>query len=206
MLAEDGQYFHTMVAKLLFPSKRVRPDIQEAIAFLTTWVKKPDVDDYKKLGRVVKYLRSNPHLALEADNTMVIKWWIDAAFAVHSDTRSQTGATMTLGKGSAYSMSTRQRLKCKEFNWGWISWSGQRYADGAVDAALPGSTRIWGDKQQGIPGQHELDVIGKERACFQWEEDQTHQHTILLCGWPRQSPRSKHWTLSHGRDGGRLLH
>jgi len=79
-------------------------------------VKKPDVDDYKKLGRVVKYLRSNPHLALEADNTMVIKWWIDAAFAVHSDTRSQTGATMTLGKGSAYSMSTRQRLKCKEFN------------------------------------------------------------------------------------------
>ena len=116
LLAEDtAQYFHTMVAKMLFLSKRARPDIQEAVAFLTTRVKRPDKDDYKKLGRAVKYLRATPTLALtlEADNTHVIKWWIDAAFAVHNDMRSQTGATMSLGKGSAYSMSTRQRLNTK---------------------------------------------------------------------------------------------
>jgi hypothetical protein len=30
----DAQYFHTMTAKLLFLSKRARPDVQEAVAFL----------------------------------------------------------------------------------------------------------------------------------------------------------------------------
>lgn len=34
--AQDGQCFHTMTAKLSFPSKRARPDIQQAVAFLTT--------------------------------------------------------------------------------------------------------------------------------------------------------------------------
>jgi hypothetical protein len=53
---EDWEYFHTMTAKLLFLSKRARPDIQTPVAFLTTRMKRPDQDDYKKLARVVKYL------------------------------------------------------------------------------------------------------------------------------------------------------
>ena len=112
---ELSQYFHTMTAKLLFLSKRARPDLQEAIAFLTTRVKGPDTDDYKKLGRVIKYLRKEPRMALtlEADNTHVIKWWIDAAFAVHPDMKSHTGATMSMGKGSVYSTSVRQKLNTK---------------------------------------------------------------------------------------------
>ena len=70
---EDSQYFHTTTARLLFLSKRARPDIQEAVAFLTTRVKGPDVDDYKKLGRVIRYLRGDPKLCLtlEADNTQI---------------------------------------------------------------------------------------------------------------------------------------
>jgi hypothetical protein len=35
----------------------------------------------------------------------MVKWWIDASFAVHLDMRSQTGGTMLLGKGSVYSLS-----------------------------------------------------------------------------------------------------
>jgi hypothetical protein len=79
---EDGKYFHTMTAKLLFMSKRARPDLLQAVAFLTTRVRKSDTDDYKKLNRVLKYLRANPHLplTLEADDAQVIKWWIDASF------------------------------------------------------------------------------------------------------------------------------
>lgn len=44
------EHFHSDVAKLLFLSKRVRPDIQTAVSFLTTRVQKPDVDDKRKLG------------------------------------------------------------------------------------------------------------------------------------------------------------
>ena len=112
---ETSQYFHTMTAKLLFLAKRARPDLLQAVAFLTTRVTGPDVDDYKKLSRVIKYLRSDPHLALtlEADNTHVVKWWIDASFAVHPDMKSHSGGTMSMGKGSVYSGSTRQKLNTK---------------------------------------------------------------------------------------------
>jgi hypothetical protein len=46
---------------------------------------KPDIDDYKKLAQVIKYLRSMPNLALtlEADNMHVMKWWINSSFGVH---------------------------------------------------------------------------------------------------------------------------
>jgi hypothetical protein len=82
---------------------------------MTTRVKQPDKDDYKKLTRVVKYLRATPklYLTLEADDTHIVKWWIDASFAVHKDMKSHTGGTMSLGKGSAYSASTRQKLNTK---------------------------------------------------------------------------------------------
>jgi hypothetical protein len=42
-----------------------------------------------------------------------VKWWIDASFAVHPDMKSHTGRTMSLGKGSIYSMSQKQRLNTK---------------------------------------------------------------------------------------------
>jgi hypothetical protein len=42
-----------------------------------------------------------------------IKWWVDASYAVHPDMRSHTGGTMSLGKGSAISSSTRQKLNTR---------------------------------------------------------------------------------------------
>jgi hypothetical protein len=107
--------FHTLTAKLLFLCKRARPDLQQAVGFLTTRVKQPDVEDWKKLMRVLKYLHGTKGLCLtlEADDTKIVKWWVDAAFAVHSDMRSQTGATMSLGRGSVYSSSLRQKLNTR---------------------------------------------------------------------------------------------
>jgi hypothetical protein len=48
------------------------------------------------------YLRETKTLCLtlKADNLQMIKWLVDASFAVHKDMRSHTGATITLGKGS----------------------------------------------------------------------------------------------------------
>jgi hypothetical protein len=85
------------------------------VAFLTTRVRAPDQDDYKKLTRVMKYLRGSidKTLTLEADSMHIVKWWVDGSFAVHHDMKSHTGATMSLGKGSIYSTSVRQRLNTK---------------------------------------------------------------------------------------------
>jgi hypothetical protein len=65
MLDEEmAQLFHHIVAKMLFLCKRARPDIQTPVAFLCTRVKGPDMDDYKKLTRVIRYLRGTLKMKL----------------------------------------------------------------------------------------------------------------------------------------------
>jgi len=55
---KETDAFHRNVARLLlFLSKRARPDLQTAVAFLCTRVQSLDVDDKKKLGRVMRHLR-----------------------------------------------------------------------------------------------------------------------------------------------------
>jgi hypothetical protein len=49
-------------------------------------------------------------LVLSADGSGKVKWYVDASFVVHPDMKSHTGGTMTLGKGSVYSTSTKQKL------------------------------------------------------------------------------------------------
>jgi hypothetical protein len=112
---ETAELFHHLVAKLLYLCKRVRPDLHTAVAFLTTRVMGPDVDDYKKLARCIRYLRGTQDLCLtlEADEDGKIHWWVDASFAVHPDMKSHTGAALSLGRGAAYTMSTRQKINTK---------------------------------------------------------------------------------------------
>jgi hypothetical protein len=104
-----------MTARLLFLSKRARPEIQTAVAFLCTRTQATDTDDYKKLARVVRYLRRYPKLALtlEADDVRVVKWSIDASFAVHADMRSHTGGCGSLGKGMFSTMSSKQKMNTR---------------------------------------------------------------------------------------------
>jgi hypothetical protein len=112
---EDADVFHRLTAKLLYLCKRARPDLQPTVAYLTTRVTQPNVDDWKKLTRGIQYLRGSKdlYLTLEADDGVAVKWWIDASFAVHPDMRSHTGGTMSLGKGSVYSLSRKQRINTK---------------------------------------------------------------------------------------------
>jgi hypothetical protein len=112
---DQSDLFHATVAKLLFLCKRARPDIHTAVAFLTTRVVSPDTDDYAKLRRCIRYLRGTASLplTLEAADNGVLHWWVDASFAVHPDMRSHTGAVLSLGRGAAIGMSTRQKINTK---------------------------------------------------------------------------------------------
>jgi hypothetical protein len=112
---EKSEIFHHLVAKLLYMCKRTRPDLQTAVAFLTTRVKAPDIADWRKLGRCLTYLRDHKGLilTLEADELSNIRWWVDASFAVHGDMKSHTGAAMTLGKGCAICISSKQKINTR---------------------------------------------------------------------------------------------
>ena len=61
---EQAIAFHHKVAQLLFVSAKAWQDIQAPVAFVTTWVKGPDEDDWGKLKRVLKYLKGTQFLKL----------------------------------------------------------------------------------------------------------------------------------------------
>ena len=52
-------------------------------------------------------------LTLEASNTGLVEWWIDGAFANHSDMHSHTSGCLSLGRGMVTSKSTRQKLNTR---------------------------------------------------------------------------------------------
>ena len=103
------------MARALFLSKRARPDIHPTVAVLATRVKEPTEDDWKKLVRLMRYLNGTRKLCLTlgVDNVHVIKWYVDASFAVHPHFRSHTGAIMTMGTGAIQSMSKKQKLNTR---------------------------------------------------------------------------------------------
>jgi hypothetical protein len=107
--------FHSVVYKGLFACKRTRPDILPAIAFLCTRVKAPTEEDWTKLKRLLKYVNGTRKevLTLSADDLHVLKWYVDASFAVHPDFKSHTGAIMTMGNGAVQSMSRKQKLNTR---------------------------------------------------------------------------------------------
>ena len=52
-------------------------------------------------------------LTLEADDEQSNEYWIDAAFAVHPDYKSHTGAMQSLGKGAVSSISSKQKVNSR---------------------------------------------------------------------------------------------
>jgi hypothetical protein len=112
---EQATAFHNFVAKCLFLTKRARPDIATAEAFLTTRVKGPDQDDWKKLTRMIRYLRGTIELPLilRSDSVPIPKWWVDGSHATHPNMRGHSGGCMSLGEGMPINTSTKQKINTR---------------------------------------------------------------------------------------------
>ena len=112
---EKAENFHSVVALLLFISRRCRLDIQTAVAFLTTRVAQPTEDDWAKLKRVLQYLRGtiDLKLTLGADDIMKSKTWVDVSYGVHNDCKSHTGGAMSWGWGVLMTKCQKQKLNTK---------------------------------------------------------------------------------------------
>jgi hypothetical protein len=107
--------FHNLVAKTLYATKRARPDTCTSIAFLTTRVRAPDKDDWKKLIHLMRYIRGTRRLPLilSADGGGILKWWVDASFAVHPNLRGHSGGGLSMGRGFPIVGSTKQKLNTR---------------------------------------------------------------------------------------------
>ena len=107
--------FHSVVAALLYVSRRCRLDIQTAIGFLTTRVSTPTEDDWDKLRRVLQYLYGTIDLELTVGGKSLtdMEAWVDVAYGVHDDCRSHTGGCISFGWGVISTMCKKQKLNVK---------------------------------------------------------------------------------------------
>ena len=76
---------------------------------------KSDEDDWKKLRRALAYIKRtiDDIRIIGADNLNGIFTWMDAAYAVSYDMKSQTGGAMSMGLGVLYAKGRKQRLNIK---------------------------------------------------------------------------------------------
>ena len=125
----EKESFHSAIAKLLYLSKRTRPDILLPISFLATRVQAPDVDDLAKLNRIYKYLNTTADLGIrleigdpnndysppliDSDNVLFVNAHIDASHGVHTDYRGHTGMVVRIGKAVIDAKSCKQKINSK---------------------------------------------------------------------------------------------
>lgn len=178
---EKKEVFHTTVAKGLFLCKRARPDLQPTIPFLCTRVKQPDLDDWKKLLRMLKYMKQTKdmELTLEAaeGDILLCHWYPDAAFAVHPDMKSHTGGILTLGKGAVNTFSAKQKLNTRS----------------STEAELVGADDIM---PQAIWTKNFLEAQGYECSTTIYQDNTS---TILLQNNGRESSskRTRHLNIRY---------
>jgi hypothetical protein len=113
---KDRRTLDSITAKMLFVTKRERPDIQVPIAFLASRVTVADhQDDWKKLKRMLEYLHSTLSMpfTLSIDDTREVKTCVDAAYTLHDDMKSHTGGVIMMGKGVLYAKSSKHKLNIK---------------------------------------------------------------------------------------------
>ena len=112
---EQKKYFHSTVAKLLFMAKRARPDLLTVVSFLCTRVQGATRQDMGKLERVLGYVKATQNyvMILRAQTTQDIRAYVDAAFALHSDSKSHTGVMVYVGETLVYVSSKKQKCMSK---------------------------------------------------------------------------------------------
>jgi len=107
--------FHHIVAKLLHISKRSRLDLQVSIGYLCTRVQYPTVEDWKKLRRVLQYIRGTINMERIVSMKLIgeIDIFIDASHGAHWDKKGQTGGCVSVGSGVIHARSNKQSINTK---------------------------------------------------------------------------------------------
>ena len=75
----------------------------------------PDEDNWKKLARMIRYLRGIPEIPLTicADRIEIFKWWVDGYHVLHTNFQLQMGSTQLLVKVLTVSTSTNQTFNTR---------------------------------------------------------------------------------------------
>jgi hypothetical protein len=116
---EDSDWFHSNVAKMLYLSKRARPECLQAVSFLTTRVNCCTLEDLTKLKRLLMYINGTQSRGIVlrpgvGSGAITLSQLIDAAYGLHADRKSHTGSVVVIGKeGCIHVKSAKQKVVTK---------------------------------------------------------------------------------------------
>ena len=98
---KQAEYFHSIVANLLWTTKRARQDIETAVSFLCTQVKSPTGQDKNKLKILLQFLNQtiDDRRVIGTGLLIDLLTWIYPSYVVQPDMNSHTGGAMSLGWG-----------------------------------------------------------------------------------------------------------
>ena len=82
------------------------------VLVLLTRVKEPNDTDCQNLVGMINFLngKNKQYLNMIANDLKVIKWYVDAIFALHPDLNIHTGDIMTMGQRDMQSASSKHKL------------------------------------------------------------------------------------------------
>jgi hypothetical protein len=105
----------SIIMSLMFAAIRTRPDIIKEVTFLATRVSSPSQDDWKKLLKVLGYLKKNPHHNIVFNDKDVdsVEIFVDASFNVHDNTSGHTGIVGKIYGNVVFWKSHKQRIVVK---------------------------------------------------------------------------------------------
>ena len=106
------EQFRTSLYRGIFVAKRERPDIHQTVVVLSKRVKEPNENDWKELVIMIKYFNqtNKNYLSLSADSLKVVKWYVEASFAVHPGFKSHIGAITTMVQGAMQSVYRKHKI------------------------------------------------------------------------------------------------
>lgn len=113
--AKSSADFRSIVARLIFLAKRVRPDILTAVTHLSSRVTKATERDWDHLMHLGGYLKGTRHYCINFSrySDVVLTAYVDASFGVHEDYKSRSGAIFCLAGGYICAISKKQDLNVK---------------------------------------------------------------------------------------------
>ena len=108
----NGKIFHSVVAKLLYVTKRKIPDIEPEVTYFTTRVENSNVDDWKKMRCCTISLKQS-----KEDKKIIglrkFFTWVDSSFDVYPNIQSHTEGAMYMGYVIIHCCSSKQTLNTK---------------------------------------------------------------------------------------------
>lgn len=117
----EFEMFRSCTMSIMYLAKRVRPDLLFVVNYLAKRIHCSTIEDHAKLCHVLRYINGTRHLGItfskvESENGMnqlMIKVYIDAAYALHDNFKSHSGAVVQVSLGCVKGISTSQSTVCK---------------------------------------------------------------------------------------------